>query len=104
MELDDEFICLGSDTFELTILQAPTEITQSITISSPPHKREDTALKPVFYVERMKKVRELARRTGGSVNPASQAWRFRNHIVCDGFDPEGNVFQLRSPADMDLAQ
>ncbi len=26
-----------------------------------------------------------------------QEWSFNNHRVCDGVDPEGNVFQCREP-------
>jgi hypothetical protein len=29
------------------------------------------------------------------MNPVEREWRFEDAKVCDGHDPEGNVFQLR---------
>lgn len=41
----------------------------------------------------------VARSTpGGHLKPAAGAWRFRGHVVLDGWDPEGNIVQFKQPA------
>jgi len=32
---------------------------------------------------------------GGQLNSTAREWKFRDTRVCDGHDPEGNMFQLR---------
>jgi len=39
--------------------------------------------------------RETAAKLGGELNPPEREWEFDQAKVCDGHDPEGNVFQLR---------
>lgn len=68
---------------------------QSIEIESPPKRREDVALKPVFVVEDLELVRAAAKAHGGYLKPIKQAWRIRGYIVLDGSDPEGNVIQFK---------
>lgn len=50
---------------------------------------------PRNFVVGIAATREVAQRFGGVVDPAHLEWRFDRHRVCDGHDPEGNVFQLR---------
>ena len=68
---------------------------QSIEIESPPKRREDVALKPIFVVEDLELVRAAAKAHGGYLKPIKQAWRIRGYIVLDGSDPEGNVIQFK---------
>ena len=68
---------------------------QSIEIESPPNRREDVALKPIFVVEDLELVRAAAKTHGGYLKPIKQAWRIRGYIVLDGSDPEGNVIQFK---------
>ena len=96
VEKDDEFVLMESHGFELVILQAPTSIAEKITISDPPTPRENTAIKPVFFIENIQATRGLAKNYGGFVNPSEKEWMFRGYTVCDGYDSEGNVFQLRA--------
>jgi predicted enzyme related to lactoylglutathione lyase len=67
----------------------------SIEIESPPIKRDDVALKPVFVVDDLELVRTAAKANGGYLKPLKQAWRIRGYIVLDGCDPEGNVIQFK---------
>jgi predicted enzyme related to lactoylglutathione lyase len=67
----------------------------SIEIESPPIKRDDVALKPVFVVDDFELVRTAAKANGGYLKPLKQAWRIRGYIVLDGCDPEGNVIQFK---------
>ena len=68
---------------------------QSIEIESPPKRRDDVALKPVFVVDNLEAVRAAAKVNGGYLKPLKQAWRIRGYIVLDGCDPEGNVIQFK---------
>jgi hypothetical protein len=63
--------------------------------AAPPEPREDTALKLVFGVENIARARRRAAELGGAVKAAEREWDFEGAKVCDGYDPEGNVFQLR---------
>ena len=68
---------------------------QSIEIESPPKRREEVALKPIFVVADLELVRAAAKVNGGYLKPIKQAWRIRGYIVLDGSDPEGNVIQFK---------
>ena len=96
VEQDDEFVLMASDSVELVILQAPTSITKTITMSNPPAPRENVAIKPVFFIDSIQAAREFVHDYGGFVNHPNKEWMFRGYRVCDGYDPEGNIFQLRA--------
>jgi predicted enzyme related to lactoylglutathione lyase len=59
--------------------------------------REESAIKPAFFVASLAEVVTLATAHGGSIRPLSTAWEFRGLRRLDGFDPEGNVVQLVEP-------
>ena len=88
-------VILESPAFQLVVLSAPSDIASSIEIASPPVRRANAAIKLVFYVASIAASREAAARLGGELNPPEREWRFQESKVCDGHDPEGNVFQLR---------
>jgi predicted enzyme related to lactoylglutathione lyase len=88
-------IILESPAFQLVVLAVPTRIAASITLTTPPTRRTDVAIKPVFFVPSIAAAREAAARLGGELNPPERQWTFQGATVCDGHDPEGNVFQLR---------
>lgn len=96
IETDDEFALMETNSVEFLILQAPTSIAEKITIGDPPDPRENIAIKPVFFVQSIQSVRDLAKDHAGYVNHPKNEWRFRGNIVCDGYDPEGNIFQIRA--------
>ena len=77
------------------IVRVPEAIATSITITSPPQRREDVPVKLFFVVPDLAVARERAVALGGELNPASREWEFQGYRVCDGVDPEGNVVQLR---------
>ena len=80
---------------ELVIHAIPRKYATDIVISKPPKVREDTAIKPAFYVADLEVVRAAAEKTGGFVKPRDQAWDIRGCVVLDGHDPEGNVVQFK---------
>lgn len=95
---DQEYVLLRSHTFELVVLVTPEARAAGATVTQPPPRRAEAAFKPVFFVPDLSAARAVAGQLGGSLNPAADEWHFQNFTVCDGLDPEGNVFQLRQQA------
>jgi len=95
MAQDDEHVRLELPNSELVILQAPKHIADTITISKPPAPRQANPIKLVYYISDIAKARTTAKELNGNVNPSETEWFFREATVCDGYDCEGNIFQLR---------
>jgi predicted enzyme related to lactoylglutathione lyase len=93
--IEKGFAILGSRTSQFVILRIPKRIADTIDIATPPEPREDTPLKLVFGVEDIAHARERAAALGGAINAVEREWEFEGSKVCDGHDPEGNVFRLR---------
>jgi predicted enzyme related to lactoylglutathione lyase len=93
--IEKGFAVLGSESPQLVIVPIPRRIADTIDIATPPTPREGTPLKLVFAVDNMAHARERAAMLGGAVNSVEREWDFEGAQVCDGHDPEGNVFQLR---------
>ena len=89
------FVVLASDGVELAVVQAPPGIADAIVVTEPPVLREETPIKLSFLVEDVEGVRPAVVRVGGGLSAAEAAWSWRGHVHLDGWDPEGNVFQLR---------
>lgn len=86
---------LAGSGLELVIHAIPPAYAAEIEISQPPQLREDTPLKPAFWVADLAAVRLAAEACGGGLNPASKTWQIRGAAVLDGWDPEGNVVQFK---------
>jgi predicted enzyme related to lactoylglutathione lyase len=95
---DDEHVRLESPAFQLVVLRVPRHIGSTIRIAVPAVRRENAAVKLVFFVPSIADVRAAAAARGGAMNGADTEWRFNQWTVCDGIDPEGNVIQCREPA------
>jgi predicted enzyme related to lactoylglutathione lyase len=93
--IEKGFAVLGSSPSQFVIVRVPQRIAETIEIATPAEPREDTPLKLVFSVEDIAHARDRAAELGGAMNPAGREWEFEGAKVCDGHDPEGNVFQLR---------
>ena len=91
----EDHIVLESETVELVIVAIPPDIAARIVITTPPQRRENTALKLVFAVPSLSQARTTAEANGGELNPPGKEWSFQGLRVCDGCDPEGNMIQLR---------
>jgi predicted enzyme related to lactoylglutathione lyase len=83
---------------EIVIHAIPRKFAASIVITKPPQVREDTPIKPVFWVPDLSAVRNAAESTGGFLKPIEAAWLIRGATVLDGWDPEGNVLQFKQAA------
>lgn len=86
---------LGPKQSQFVIVRIPKRIADTIDIVTPPKLREDIPLKPAFAVENIAHARKHAAERGGAVKAVEHEWEFDGAKVCDGHDPEGNVFQLR---------
>jgi predicted enzyme related to lactoylglutathione lyase len=91
-----EITVLESRDIQLLVHRIPPGIAASIQITSPPRRREDTALKFFFTVASLHAAREKAAELGGEVG--NENWTGPGFVACNAMDPEGNVFQLRECA------
>jgi predicted enzyme related to lactoylglutathione lyase len=98
VDRDAEHVRLEAHAFQLVVLQMPSQVAAGIELAVPPVPRADTAIKLVFVVPSISQARASAPGFGGSVKGAGSEWSFDGCTVCDGFDPEGNIFQLREAA------
>ncbi|MEL6402550.1 MAG: VOC family protein [Cyanobacteria bacterium J06626_4] len=95
-ESDDESAALMADECELVLLQAPTDIANSVHVTCPPQAREATPIKPVFFIhENLAELRARVHQWSGHFNDVTQEWAYHGDTVCDGWDLEGNIFQGR---------
>lgn len=92
---DSHHIELETNAFQLVVLQIPEHIADTIVITSPPVRRENSAIKLVLFVQSIAQARASAVQFGGALNDPDREWEYQGAMVCDGYDPEGNVFQLR---------
>jgi predicted enzyme related to lactoylglutathione lyase len=90
----DDHIVLDKNTFRLVVHQIPEQHARSIVISTPPKVREASAIKLCFAVESIARSRAVAANLGGCVYASDREWQYEGTTVCDGWDPDGNVFQL----------
>lgn len=90
---DASFVRLVADRLELTLVQAPPALADAIVIADPPEVREETPIKLSFAVTDIEALRPAVERLGGGLQQAGWDWLGEHHR--DGWDPEGNVFQLR---------
>jgi catechol 2,3-dioxygenase-like lactoylglutathione lyase family enzyme len=92
------FVELRSAAWSLILVTVPPAVAATITVDVPPERRASTPIKLAFDVTSLDAARDGAAAHGGALDAASTTWRFEGYDVCDGFDPEGNVVQLRAPA------
>jgi len=92
---EDGAVRLENESLQLVIHALPKAVAKQIEISVPPRLREQSAIKPVFAVDSLDRVRGLVSALGGGMNPASSAFVWAGFRACDGHDPEGNQIQFR---------
>ena len=80
---------------QFLIVRTPKRFAETIDIVTPPEPREDTPIKLVFGVKDIAYARDRAADLGGALKALEREWDFEGVKVCDGHDPEGNIFQLR---------
>lgn len=93
LHADAELIVLQSADIQLLVHRIPPHIAAQITISVPPQRREDQALKFFVTVPSIDAARAAAAAAGGAV--FDERWSGPGFVACNAMDPEGNVLQLR---------
>lgn len=83
---------LQSPDIQFVVHRIPEEQASNVTIDTPSQLRH-AALKFFFTVPSISEARSRARELGGDI--ASEQWDGPGFIVCNGNDPEGNVFHVR---------
>ncbi len=91
-----DLIVLESPDMQLVVHAIPPHLVADIVITSPPQRREDTALKFFFTVSGLAAARAIAARLGGEI--FCEHWQGPGFVACNAMDPEGNVFQVRECA------
>lgn len=96
----DGHVSLGTAAFELLVVRVPPHVADTITLTDPPERREETPVKVCLPVDDLALARGTAAELGGVLDPDDRVWVYDDPCtgpvrVCDGHDPEGNVFQLR---------
>jgi predicted enzyme related to lactoylglutathione lyase len=74
--------------------QIPEQYAKNIVINVPPVVRETGAIKLTFRVDSISRSRQTAAELGGLVYGPDREWINDGTRTCDGYDPDGNVFQL----------
>lgn len=88
-----ELVVLQSPDIQLLIHRVPRAVADDIVITSPPQRRDRTALKFFFTVAGIGPASALANRLGGAV--FAEQWAGPGFVARNACDPEGNVFQIR---------
>ncbi|MCU0565927.1 MAG: hypothetical protein MUF49_04950 [Oculatellaceae cyanobacterium Prado106] len=91
--IDTEYHVLNSPDFQLLIHAMPPHIAATVTIQSPPEPRDQTAIKLFFTVDSLAEASVIMRNLGGEL--LEQEWTGPGFRVRNGYDLEGNIFQLR---------
>jgi predicted enzyme related to lactoylglutathione lyase len=92
---DSDKVVLESAEFLLVVHAVPEEVADSISITSPPALRTNVPTKLFFPVASLAEARARASSLGGALYPSHKEWSGRGFRACDGYDPEGNIVQLR---------
>lgn len=92
----EDLVVLGSPDMQLTLHAMPSAIAAALSITVPPAKRDDAALKFFFTVASLAEAASKAPALGGEVLP--EQWQGPGFRVRNAVDPEGNIFQLRETA------
>src|SRR3954469_4475816 len=89
-----DHVVLEIGTFRLTVHQIPEPYAKNIVITSPPIVRESGVTKLSFRVDSISRSRQTAAELGGLVYGPEREWNDDGSTTCDGYDPDGNVFQV----------
>jgi predicted enzyme related to lactoylglutathione lyase len=90
-ERHESLECQG---FHLLLQKIPDALAESIEISTPPDRREQTAIRLNFPVADIEAARLSARRLGGHIDDVPPPWAGTSTHFYLGYDPEGNVIGL----------
>lgn len=95
---DDVHVVLGLAGFELVVHLLRHEPPVVLDERGLPPVREDCYLKVCLPVASIAAARDVAAANGGRILPPDREWESRGVRACEGWDPEGNVLQVRQAA------
>jgi catechol 2,3-dioxygenase-like lactoylglutathione lyase family enzyme len=92
--LDDSatFVRVASPANEVLLHLVPEQYREGI--ATPPDIRELASMKPIFSVTSIAEARMAVADLAGEVYSADTEQVYAGSRYCDGFDTEGNVFQV----------
>lgn len=92
--LDDSatFVRVASPANEVLLHLVPEQYREGI--ATPPDIRELASIKPIFSVASIAEARTAVADLAGEVYSADTEQVYAGSRYCDGFDTEGNVFQV----------
>jgi len=86
-----DFVSFDAGAVRLSLHRIPEEYASDSEIADPPVPRKNTPIKIVFLADDVTRTRSELESRGASLGAVRQ---FGALHLCDGTDPEGNVFQL----------
>ena len=87
----DEWVRFDAGGAWFAVHALPAAAAKKIAITDPPRRRADTAIKYTFHVVDVEATRTRLLDQGGHMFDLKH---FGDRTLCDGMDPEGNVFQI----------
>lgn len=92
--LDDSatFVRVASEINEVLLHIVPEQYREGV--ASPVQVREEATIKPIFSVASIASARQAVAELTGRVNDPDTEQIYADSRYCDGFDTEGNVFQV----------
>ena len=93
LSVDREHHVIESADVQLVIHAIPSHIAASFAITTPPEPREAQAIKLFFTVPSLSTAETVAASLGGQL--FGQEFADPGFKVRNGYDPEGNIFQVR---------
>jgi predicted enzyme related to lactoylglutathione lyase len=89
---DAHHAVLAFGGFDLKIHQIPQHLAVAVAVTSPPERREQTAIRLDYPVTDLERSRREAARLGGVIDEVPPPWAGTDTTFFLGHDPEGNVF------------
>ena len=91
LEDDIGWMRLDAGGCVLALHVIPPELADTVTITQPPEARTRAAIKLAFHTDDIDASRDRLVERGAVMD---EVRRFADVAICDGLDPEGNVFQI----------
>ena len=86
-----EFLTFDAGSLQLCLHRVPEPWASRMEIADPPQPRRGTPLKVAFHTPDVHRARAELEARGARMGPVQGSGE---RDLCDGIDPEGNVFQL----------
>jgi predicted enzyme related to lactoylglutathione lyase len=96
LSADSELHVIESADIQLVLHAIPPHIAATFEIAVPPVPRDEQAIKLFFTVHSLSSAEDVAASLGGKL--FGQEYAGPGFKVRNGYDPEGNIFQVRENA------